>query len=123
MASQTYLRSGSAIANSKLEYLETNMEPNRVALRRLAPLEDPLEYLPCSQIAEYQKGQVIYNQSAPSTNIYLILEGRVKVSCLADRGRQVLVNIYQTEEFFGESASYILLNAPRTPSHWKTPSS
>ena len=80
------------------------MEPNRVALKRLAPLEDPLEYLPCSQIAEYQKGQVIYNQSAPSTNIYLILEGRVKVSCLADRGRQVLVNIYQREEFFGESA-------------------
>jgi CRP/FNR family transcriptional regulator, cyclic AMP receptor protein len=80
------------------------MEPNRAALRPLAPLEDPLEYLPRSQVAEYNKGQVIYNQNAPSTNIYLILEGRVKVSCLADRGRQVLVAIYQTEEFFGESA-------------------
>src|SRR5215831_2072544 len=80
------------------------MDRNRAALRPLAPLEDPLEYLPCSQVAQYQKGQVIYNQNAPSTKIYLILEGRVKVSSLADRGCQVLVNIYQTEEFFGESA-------------------
>jgi CRP-like cAMP-binding protein len=88
------------------------MAPTRAASRPPAPLEDPLVYLPCSRIAEYRKHQVIYNQSEPSTSIYLILEGRVKVSCLADRGRQVLVNIFQPEEFFGESA---FLHSPPRP--------
>src|SRR5215472_6770019 len=80
------------------------MAPIRSGSKPPRHLEDPLDYLPCSPIAQYRQHQVIYNQNAPSTSIYLILEGRVKVSCLADRGRQVLVNIYQTEEFFGESA-------------------
>ncbi len=78
----------------------------------LAPqkaLEDPLAHLPCSSIVEYKKGQMIYNQDQPSTNIFLIIEGRIKVSRLADDGHQVVVDIYQPDEFFGESA---LLNLP-----------
>jgi CRP/FNR family cyclic AMP-dependent transcriptional regulator len=72
-------------------------------------LEDPLAHLPCSSILEYRKGQVIYNQDHPSTNIYLVIDGKVKVCRMADNGRQVVVDIYQTDEFFGESA---FLNSP-----------
>ena len=71
----------------------------------LAPqrsLEDPLAHLPCSSIAEYRKGQMIYNQTQPSTSIYLVIGGKVKVSRLADDGHQVVVDIYQPDEFFGE---------------------
>jgi CRP/FNR family transcriptional regulator len=78
----------------------------------LAPkkaLEDPLAHLPCSTIVEYKKGQMIYNQDQPSTTIFLIIEGKIKVSRLADDGHQVVVDIYQPDEFFGESA---LLNLP-----------
>ncbi len=67
-------------------------------------LEDPLAHLPCSTILEYRKGQVIYNQDQPSTSIYLVIDGKVKVCRLADDGRQVVVDIYQPDEFFGESA-------------------
>jgi CRP/FNR family transcriptional regulator len=67
-------------------------------------LEDPLLHLPCSIIVEFNKGQMIYNQDQPSTSIYLIIEGRIKVSRVADDGRQVVVDIYQRDEFFGESA-------------------
>jgi len=67
-------------------------------------LEDPLAHLPCSSIVEYKKGQLIYNQDQPSTNIYLVIDGKVKVSRLADDGHQVVVDIYQTDDFFGESA-------------------
>ena len=88
------------------------MAPIRAASTPHAPLEDPLDYLPCSQVAEYQKGQIIYNQNAPSTSIYLILEGRVKVFRLAEGSRRVLMNIYLTDEFFGESA---LLHLSRRP--------
>ena len=72
-------------------------------------LEDPLAYLPCSTIVEYKKGQMIYNQDQPSTSIYLVIDGKVKVCRLADDGHQVVVDIYQTDEFFGESA---FLNLP-----------
>jgi CRP/FNR family transcriptional regulator len=68
------------------------------------PLEDPLAHLPCSTILEYKKGQIIYNQDQPSTSIHLVIDGKVKVCRLADDGRQVVVDIYQPDEFFGESA-------------------
>jgi CRP/FNR family transcriptional regulator len=67
-------------------------------------LEDPLAHLPCSTILEYRKGQTIYNQDQPSTSLYLVIGGKVKVVRLADDGHQVVVDIYQPDEFFGESA-------------------
>jgi CRP/FNR family cyclic AMP-dependent transcriptional regulator len=73
-------------------------------------LEDPLVYLSSSSILEYQKGQTIYSHNQPSTNVFLVIEGTVKVCRMADEGRPVVVDIYQNEEFFGESA---LLNSPR----------
>src|SRR5450755_1023103 len=81
--------------------------------RMIAPqrtLEDPLAHLPCSSILEFKKGQSIYSQDQPSTSIYLVIEGKVKVSRMADDGHQVILDIYQTDEFFGESA---LLNLPQ----------
>lgn len=72
-------------------------------------LEDPLAHLPCSTIVECKKGQAIYNQDQPSNSIYLVIDGKVKVCRLADDGRQVVVDIYQPDEFFGESA---FLNLP-----------
>jgi len=78
----------------------------------LRPLEDPLAHLPCSSILEYRRGQVIYDQQQPSTAIYLVIDGKVKVSRLADDGHQVVVDIYQPDEFFGESA---FLNLPQRP--------
>jgi len=68
------------------------------------PLEDPLAHLPCSTIVEYRKGQIIYSQDQPSTTLYLVIDGKVKVSRVADDGHKVVVDIYQADEFFGESA-------------------
>jgi CRP/FNR family transcriptional regulator len=76
------------------------------------PLEDPLAHLPCSSILEYRRGQVIYDQRQPSTAIYLVIDGKVKVFRLADDGHQVVVDIYQPDEFFGESAFLGLPNRP-----------
>ncbi len=67
-------------------------------------LEDPLAMLPRSSIVEFKKGQLIYNNRQPATNIYLVIEGKVKVSRMGGDGRQVVVDIYQPDEFFGESA-------------------
>jgi CRP/FNR family transcriptional regulator len=75
-------------------------------------LEDPLAHLPCPNIVGHKKGQLIYHQDQPSTSIYLVIEGRVKVARLANDGRQTIIDIYQTDDFFGESA---LLGLPRRP--------
>ena len=83
------------------------MSPTTLAAPLAVParqLEDPLAHLPCSSILEYRRGQVIYDQDQPATSIFLVIDGKVKVSRTADDRRQVLVDIYQTDEFFGESA-------------------
>jgi CRP/FNR family transcriptional regulator len=66
-------------------------------------LEDPLAHLPCSSILEYRKGQIIYSQDQPSNSLYLVIDGKVKVCRMAEDGHQVVLDIYQTDEFFGES--------------------
>jgi len=85
------------------------MTPGRALAAPKTQLEDPLAHLSRSSILEYRKGQVIYNQDQPSTNICLIIDGKVKVFRTADDGRPVVMDIYQQEEFFGESA---FLNSP-----------
>src|SRR6266852_2582849 len=72
-------------------------------------LEDPLAHLPCSTIVEYRKGQMIYNHDQASTSLYLVMDGKVKISRVADDGHQTMIDIYQRDEFFGESA---FLNLP-----------
>jgi len=72
--------------------------------KQTRPLEDPLAHLPCSNILEYRKGQTIYSHERPSAGIYLIIDGNVKVCRTADDGRQVVVDVYQPDDFFGESA-------------------
>src|SRR5438874_7668171 len=71
---------------------------------------DPLTYLPCSQILDFRKGALVYNESQPATRIYLVIGGKVKITRPAGDGRAVLADIYRAEEFFGESA---LLRLPR----------
>jgi len=67
-------------------------------------LEDPQAHLPCSRIFEYVAGQVIYSLDQPATGLYLVIAGKVTVCRSADNGRPVVVDIYQADEFFGESA-------------------
>src|SRR5438045_2605093 len=71
---------------------------------RKKELEDPLDHLPCSTIVEYRKSQTVYQHDQPATSLFLVIEGKVKVSRLADDGTQVMIDIYQQDDFFGESA-------------------
>jgi CRP/FNR family cyclic AMP-dependent transcriptional regulator len=75
-------------------------------------LEDPLAHLPCSSIIEHKKGECIYRQNDPATSIFLVIQGKIRVSRLAEDGHQIMLDIYQTDDFFGESA---LLNLPGRP--------
>jgi CRP-like cAMP-binding protein len=65
--------------------------------------EDALAYLRCSTISVFRKGRVIFGPDQPSTSLYLIIDGRVRVSRLTENGMEVLLDIYLPDEFFGES--------------------
>jgi len=75
-----------------------------------ARYEDVLAQLPASKSTEYNKGQIIYGMDNLSTNLYLVITGKVGVSHMAEDGTEVLLEIVRPDELFGESA---FLNVPR----------
>ena len=80
------------------------MASGPVTLAPQKTLEDPLDYLPCSTIQEFKRGEVIYSQDQQSDSLYLVLSGAVKITRLAIHGREMLLDLYVTDEFFGESS-------------------
>lgn len=80
------------------------MATSLAALALPQRLEDPLAYLTCSNVLEYPKDKVIYGPDHPSTSLYLVIGGKVKVQRVKDQWGEVLVDIYCTDEFFGDSA-------------------
>jgi len=68
------------------------------------PAEDPLAYLPSSIVRQCKKEQVIYAPDQCSASIYMVVTGKVKVYRITQEGREVLVDIYNVDEFFGDSA-------------------
>lgn len=62
---------------------------------------DPLDYLPRVPIMTFKKGQCIYGHGTADC-LYLINGGFVKISNIGPGGREVLIDIYRAEEFFGE---------------------
>lgn len=71
-------------------------------------VEGMLSFLPCSKVLEYARGQIIYNQDRPSTHLYLVICGRVEVSSGTLDGQRALIDVYRTDEFFGELAFFAL---------------
>lgn len=84
-------------------YAEAYMLAETTTSSEWSVLEDPLSYLPCSTIGEYRKGQLIYESDRPNTNLYLVLEGCVKVTRMTNNV-EVVMNLCQVDDLFGEPA-------------------
>src|ERR1700730_11779462 len=67
-------------------------------------LEDALVYLPRKGVVEYRRGQVIYDEQHPSSGLYLVAQGRVKVSITIEDGSQTVTGIFCGDDFFGACA-------------------
>src|SRR5215831_2350343 len=78
--------------------------PNGTKLSSSRETEDALMYLPRKGVTEYRKNQVIYDENTPSRGLHLVVQGRVKVSMPLDNGAQTVVDIFNTDDFFGESS-------------------
>ncbi len=52
-------------------------------------------------ITSYKKGEIIYRETAPSNNIYLILEGVVKNHKMMESGKELITALYKPDDFLG----------------------
>ena len=67
-------------------------------------------YLPRKGVTDYSKGTIIFDEANRCKSLHLVVRGRVKFAAPLENGRQTVVNIFSTDDFFGESS---LLGAPR----------
>jgi CRP/FNR family transcriptional regulator, cyclic AMP receptor protein len=75
-------------------------------------IEDALMYLPRKGVTDYRRGQIIFDENDPSKGLHLVVQGRVKVAIPLEDGSQTVVDIFTTDDFFGESS---LLGAGQSP--------
>ena len=74
-----------------------------------AETEDALSYLPRKPVTTCRKGQRVFDEQHPSPGLHLVVRGRVKLSIPIEAGTESIIDIFGTDDFFGESA---LLGAP-----------
>jgi CRP/FNR family transcriptional regulator, cyclic AMP receptor protein len=67
-------------------------------------MEDALMYLPRKGVTDYRRGAMIYDENQPSKGLHLVVQGRVKVTVPLDDGTQAVLDIFTTDDFFGESS-------------------
>jgi CRP/FNR family transcriptional regulator, cyclic AMP receptor protein len=67
---------------------------------------DPQEFLAKvgagKTISEYQRDQIIFSQGEAADTVFYIQKGRIKVVVLSDQGKEAVVGILETGQFFGE---------------------
>jgi CRP/FNR family transcriptional regulator, cyclic AMP receptor protein len=67
-------------------------------------VEDALMYLPRKGVTNYRRSDTIFDEVSPSQALHLVVQGRVKVTLAVEDGAQTVVDIFNTDDFFGESA-------------------
>jgi CRP/FNR family cyclic AMP-dependent transcriptional regulator len=53
-------------------------------------------------IAKYRKDQIIFAQGEVADTIFYIQKGKVKIAVISDQGKEAVVGILESEQFFGE---------------------
>ncbi|HEV8243754.1 MAG TPA: Crp/Fnr family transcriptional regulator [Nitrospirales bacterium] len=54
-------------------------------------------------IADYRKNQKVFSQGDPADAIFYIQKGKVKLTVVSKQGKEAVVGILGTDDFFGES--------------------
>ena len=53
-------------------------------------------------IDTYHKDQIVFSQGDPADAVFYIQKGKVKVTVVSEQGKEAVVAILGTNEFFGE---------------------
>jgi CRP/FNR family cyclic AMP-dependent transcriptional regulator len=70
------------------------------------PSFDPKSFLAVvgegRSIGEYRKGEIVISQGDPADAVFYIQSGKVKVSVVSEQGKEAVVAMLGTNDFFGE---------------------
>src|SRR2546425_5058219 len=64
------------------------------------------------QVKSYKAGRNIFQEGDPGDGLYLILEGKVQITCLLGQDQRTVLSQLDAGDFFGEMA--VLDNQPRS---------
>ena len=53
-------------------------------------------------ISNYRKAQTVYTQGAPADSVFYIQSGKVKKTVISEQGKEAVVGLFGTGDFFGE---------------------
>ena len=53
-------------------------------------------------VTDYEKNRIVYAQGAPADSVFYIQKGEVKVTVVSEQGKEAVVAILGTGDFFGE---------------------
>jgi CRP/FNR family cyclic AMP-dependent transcriptional regulator len=53
-------------------------------------------------IGKYGKGQIVFSQGEAADSVFYVQKGKVKVTVVSEQGKEAVVAILGTDEFFGE---------------------
>ena len=54
-------------------------------------------------IGRYRKGQIVFTQGDPADAVFFIQKGKVKITVVSEQGKEAVVAMLGTNEFFGEA--------------------
>ena len=53
-------------------------------------------------IADYRTGQVIFSQGEAADSVFYIVRGKIKIAVISEQGREAVVGLLGSRDFFGE---------------------
>jgi CRP-like cAMP-binding protein len=53
-------------------------------------------------VADYRKGQIVYTQGQPADSVFYIQSGKVRKTVVSEQGKEAVVALLGTGDFFGE---------------------
>jgi len=53
-------------------------------------------------IADYRKDQIVYSQGDPASAVFYIQSGKVKKTVISEQGKEAIIALLETGDFFGE---------------------
>jgi CRP-like cAMP-binding protein len=53
-------------------------------------------------VSDYRKGQIVYTQGQPADSVFYIQSGKIKKTVISDQGKEAVVALLGTGDFFGE---------------------
>jgi CRP/FNR family cyclic AMP-dependent transcriptional regulator len=53
-------------------------------------------------ISKYRKGQIVFSQGDPGDAVFYIQKGKAKLTVISEQGKEAVIAVLGTDEFFGE---------------------